>query len=143
MAIVKLEPFFRFPRLFEEEEWEWPEFPTLWSKRGLNVYETDKEVVVEAAIPGIPAEKVDVSVEDDVLKIHGAQEEKKEEKEKRKYYMESVSSTVSYALRLPTEVDEKKIKAEAENGLLKIILPKRKPAPAKKVKVAIKSKKTA
>jgi HSP20 family protein len=144
MAIVKLEPFFRFPRIFEEEDWEWPEFPATWSRRGLNVYETDKEVVVEAAIPGIPVEKVEVAVEDGVLKIHGAVEEKKEEKAKRKYYMESVASTASYAVRLPVKVDKKKIKAEAEDGLLKVVLPKEKPAPAKKVEVVpIRSKKAA
>jgi len=143
MAIVKLEPFFRFPHVFEEEDWEWPDFTSFLPKKGLNVYETDKDIVVEAAMPGIPAEKVEVSVEDGVLKVHGAQEEKKEEKEKRKYYMESVATSASYAVKLPAEVDEKKIQAEAENGLLKIVLPKAKPAPAKKIKVAVKSKKAA
>ena len=77
MAIVRWEPlrlgpmWHRWPRLFDED-WDWPEE----IGRGLNVYETKDEVVVEAAVPGVPADKIEVEVEGDLITIRGQVEEK-------------------------------------------------------------------
>ena len=64
MAIVKWSapsgwPTLRgWPQLLED--WEWPETET---GSGLNVYETDNEVVVEAPVPGIPKDKIEITAE--------------------------------------------------------------------------------
>jgi HSP20 family molecular chaperone IbpA len=106
--------FFR-PMLWEEEE-EWPE---ITMTEGLDVYEEDDKVIVKAAVPGIPADKVEVTYEDGVLRIRGKYEEKEEEKKKRKvvYRMDRVTS-FDYTTTLPRPVDEKSIEAKVENGVV-------------------------
>jgi len=83
MAIIRWEPmrlgpWWRWPRIFDED-WDWPEE----IGKGLNVYETKDSVVVEAAVPGVPTDKVEVEVEGDLITIRGrVEEEEKEEKKK-------------------------------------------------------------
>ena len=90
MAIIRwdpfvLQPWFRWPRWMEE--WEWPE----WSEpsRGLRIRETDKDIVVEAVVAGVPAENVEVTIEDGVLTIKAEVEEKEEKTEKEKVEAEA------------------------------------------------------
>ncbi|GIW64355.1 MAG: hypothetical protein KatS3mg092_0288 [Patescibacteria group bacterium] len=121
MAIVRFDPFTRsFLKPFfawEDEE----DLPELTMTEGLDVYEEDDQVVVKAAVPGVPADKVDVTFEDGVLRIRAKVEEKKEEKEKRKvvYRMDRVAS-FDYTTTLPRAVDEKTLEAKVENGVVTI-----------------------
>lgn len=140
MAIVKresfLHPFFRWPEIWEEE---WPEISTA---RDLSIYETDKDIVVEAPIPGVPAEKVEVTVEDGVLTIKGGHEETEEEKKKKKVvYRAARRASFNYATSLPRAAEEGKAKAEVEDGIVKVTIPKAKKEKPKTVKVKAKGKK--
>lgn len=85
MAIVKYNPFSpwlpeRLFSVFDEEE-AWPQ---LRLTEGLDVYETDTDVVIKAAVPGVPADQVHITFEDGVLRIKAKLEETKEEKDKKK-----------------------------------------------------------
>jgi len=128
--------FFR-PMLWEEEE-EWPE---ITMTEGLDVYEEDDKVVVKAAVPGIPADKVEVTYEDGVLRIKGKYEEKEEEKKKRKvvYRMDRVTS-FDYTTTLPRPVDEKSIEAKVENGVVVVSAKIAEEAKPKKIPVKVASK---
>ncbi|MBP8591620.1 Hsp20/alpha crystallin family protein, partial [Candidatus Shapirobacteria bacterium] len=81
MAIVKSDlndwPRFWLRPFFEEEEWG-------EATDSLSAYETDDAFVVKANVPGVPAEKVDISVEGGVVTVKAEHEETKEEKSKRK-----------------------------------------------------------
>lgn len=140
MAIIRWSPFprwgWRVPSLFEEEEW-----PELTVTEGLDVYETENEVVVKAAIPGVPADKVEVTFEDGVLRIKGKVEETEEEKKRKKVvYRAQRMAVFDYTTTLPRAIDASKITAEAVDGVLTVKAPI---APAAKPKkIAVKTKKS-
>jgi len=140
MAIIRWEPtfprwFWRWPNLWEEEE-EWPE---LTVTEGLDVYETENEVVVKAAVPGVPADKVEVTFEDGVLRIRGKVEETEEEKKRKKVvYRAQRMAAFDYTTTLPRAVDAEKIQAEVKEGVVTVKAPIA--AQAKPKKITVKAK---
>lgn len=142
MAIVRFDPFFGRSWLrpffsFEEEE----EMPELTMTEGLDVYEEDDKVVVKAAVPGVPADKVEVTFEDGVLRIRAKVEEKEEEKKKKKvvYRMDRVAS-FDYTTTLPRAVDEKTLEAKVEDGVVVVMAKIAEAAKPKRIPVKTKSK---
>lgn len=141
MPIVRFNPF--FPRswirtLWPEDEDEWPE---LTLTEGLDVYEEDDKVIVKAAVPGVPSNKVDITYEDGVLRIKAKVEESEEEKKKRKvvYRMERVAS-FDYTTTIPRPIDEKTIEAQVEDGVVTVTAKIAEAAKPKKIPVKTKSK---
>lgn len=143
MALIPWDPFhsfIRMPRFFDEiDKWEWPELPEL--ARGLNVYETKDAVVVEAALPGIPSEDIEVLCDKGVVTIRGESKEKEEERTKRKYYREEKTSRFDYRTALPVSCNEAKASAEFTDGVVKVTIPKAEEAKAKPVKVKVRQTK--
>lgn len=109
--------------------------------QGLNLYDTETSVVAQAALPGVPEDKIDVSIDERIVRITGASTENEEEKSNRRYFMNSVATSYNYTFKLPEGVDEKvEPVAELENGVLKLTFSKLAKVPPKKVKVVKKSK---
>jgi len=139
MAIIRWEPthlgpwWNRWPRIFDED-WNWPEE----IGRGLNVYETKDSVVVEAAVPGVPADKVEVEVEDDLITIRGKIEEEEKEEKKKTYYHKMEKRAFNYVTTAPRPVKGDKAKAEVKDGMVIVTLPKAEEAKKKSVKVEVK-----
>ncbi len=103
-----------------------------------DIYETDKEIVVKAELPGIKKEDVFVSIENNVLMIRG---ERKFEEEVKRESFHRVERTYGEFLRsftLPTFIDANKILAEFKDGLLMVTLPKREEAKPKQIEVKVK-----
>ncbi len=141
MAIVRFDPF--FPRswirtFWPEDEEEWPE---LTLTEGLDIYEEDDKVVVKAAVPGVPADKVDVTFEDGVLRIKAKVEESEEEKKKKKvvYRMDRVAS-FDYTATIPRPIDEKTLEAKVEDGVVVVTAKIAEEAKPKRIPVKTKSK---
>ncbi len=124
MAIIRWDPFKEIERIFSEEF-----FPALVptftvSSVPVDIYETDKELVVEVGLPGLKPEDIRVVVEDDKLIIEGKKEEKKEVKEENYYRKEIKKGAFKKIIYLPYVVDENKTRAKMEDGILKIVFPK-------------------
>jgi len=139
MAIIPWRPFRDFDRFFEED---WDVFPMV-PFRGIkvpavDVYQTDKEVIVETSLVGVKPEDVEISVEDDILTIKGKSKEEKEEKKRNYWRKEIRKGAFERSIALPTKVKGGKAVAESKDGMLKITLPKVKVKKAKKVKVKVK-----
>jgi HSP20 family protein len=103
-----------------------------------DIYETDKEIVVKAELPGLKKENVFVSIDNNVLMIRG---ERKFEEEVKRENFHRVERTYGEFLRsftLPTFIDANKILAEFKDGLLMVTLPKREEAKPKQIEVKIK-----
>lgn len=130
MAIIRWSPF-RFPSLLDED-W-WGEFPTR-EIQGLNIYETENAIIAEAAMPGVPENKIDVTVSDNVVRITGAVEEKTEEKGKKRYLLRKMASSVNYAFLAPEGVKGEP-EAELEDGVLKLTWKKPTKTAPKKITV--------
>ena len=126
---------------FFEEDWFLPAFPSFKiAEPAMDVYETEKEVVAEVNLPGIEPEKVEVSVKNQVLSVSGKTEEKKEEKEKGYWRREIKKGAFQRMVRLPCPVQEDKVEATYEKGVLKIVMPKAERPKEKTVKIKVKGK---
>lgn len=141
MAIIRWNPW-NFERMFEDD-WELPTIPGVsrLMGQGLNLYETQDAIIAEAAMPGIPEDKVDVTFEDGVVRVSASSESKQEEKDKRRYFMSSMSSSYNYSFRLPQGVvKDEEPKAELEDGVLRLIFRKEEKKEPRKIKVTKKAK---
>ena len=94
------------------------------SMPAVDMYQTDNEVVVKAAVPGVKAEEVQISITGEVLTIKGEVKQKEETKEKAYHIREQRWGMFERMIALPTDVVADKAKAEFENGILTITLPK-------------------
>jgi len=90
----------------------------------VDVYQTDKEIVIQSAIAGIEPEDLDISIEKDMVTITGKREKEFEEKERNYFYQECYWGRFSRKIILPAEVNSSKISASMKNGILCIRIPK-------------------
>jgi HSP20 family protein len=118
-------------------------WPARWAAGTLAVdmYETNDDVVVKTAIPGIKPEDVDITIAGDTLTIKG--ETKVEAEVERDCYIcqERRYGSFSRSLLLPTSIVADKARAEFENGILTLTLPKAEEVKPKSIKVKPKDAK--
>lgn len=104
----------------------------------LDMYQTADEIVVKAALPGVKAQDLNVSVADQVLTIRGQVNEEKA-KEKSTYHIrERRIGNYVRAVQLPAPVVADKAKAELQDGILVLTLPKAENVRPKTISVKVK-----
>ena len=91
----------------------------LHSPSHLDVTETDKEIVVEAELPGIDEKDVSLALQDGVLTIRGEKKHEHDEEKENYRVMERRYGSFQRSVRLPDTVDEDKVEASFNNGVLK------------------------
>ena len=101
----------------------------------IDVAEEEDAILVRAEVPGCKADDIDISVHGNVLTISGQKKLSEEKKEKGYYHMESSYGSFRREINLPTDVNQSKVDAAYENGVLSITLPKAEKAKAIKVKI--------
>ena len=90
-----------------------------------DIHETDNEYLVEAELPGIPKENIQVTYEDGVLTISGQQQIDTVDEDKKGRLIRSERSSTSLRRQYLLEnVKEDEIKASYSDGILKVTLPK-------------------
>ena len=109
-----------------------------WAVPAVDMYQTDNEVVVKAALPGMKAEDVQLNVTGEVLTIQGEIKQKEELKEKAYHLREQRWGSFERSVILPTEVVADKAKADFENGILTIAIPKAEEAKPKTISIKAK-----
>jgi HSP20 family protein len=105
----------------------------------VGIRETEKELVVEADLPGVKDEDVDVQIEDDKLIIRGERKHSSEIKKEDYYHMESSYGAFSRTIGLPSYVDPSRAEAEVKDGILEVKLPKVQEKKSKKIQVKKKT----
>jgi len=104
----------------------------------VDMYEDKDNIIVETQLGGIDPEKVDISIENNVLTIKG-ESEKKSEVEDKNYYRKEIRRGSFYrSIPLPTKVDGEKAQAINEDGILKITVPKASEVKPKTIKIQTK-----
>jgi len=131
--IMRWQPFRDIDRFMDDEFWSGADFTP-----AINVYQDKDNVVVEAHLAGVDPEKVDISIENDVLTISGSTEEKKEVRREDYYRKEIREGSFTRSVILPMAVKGDQAEAHAEKGILKITLPKAEEAKPKKIAVKVK-----
>jgi HSP20 family protein len=124
-----------FRNLFTLPSWdeEWEEFQP---QRGLKIYATDKDIIAEAVVAGVPAENIEIEIENGVLTIKA--ETKEEKKTKGEYRASSFKYYYTTAL---SGGDWHKATAEVKNGIVTVTIPKTEEARPKKITVKAKESK--
>jgi HSP20 family protein len=123
------DPFGRFG----EESWSL----TTWAP-ACDIYETDNEIVVKAELPEVKKEDVRVSIENNVITIHGERKFSEETKRENYHRLERSYGAFTRSFTLPSFVDASKINAEFKDGILRVTMPKREEAKPKQVEVKVK-----
>lgn len=107
----------------------------------VDVYEEKDNVVVEATLPGIKPEDVDINVHEDVLTIEGTKSNTSEIDEKNYYRKEVRTGSFHRSVMLPTSVQADKAQADFKSGILKVTLPKEPETRTKSIKINVGDKK--
>ena len=109
-------------------------------KPSIDVYEKKGKIIAETPIAGVEPEKIDISIEDDILTIKG-KTEKKSEVEDKNYYRKEVRYGSFYrSVTLPARVLGDKAQATYADGVLRIEIPKAAAGEKKKKLIPIKIK---
>jgi HSP20 family protein len=104
------------------------------SETGLTVSEDEENIYIEAQLPGLKSDDLEISFEKGVLWIKGEKKEEQEDKKKRFY--KKASHSFSYRVYIPGEVEEKKEpEASYENGVVKIKFAKASESHPKKIPI--------
>ncbi len=105
----------------------------------VDIIDYNNEIEIEAEIPGLSREDVDVSINDNILTISGnLSNDNTKSNSKVKYIRKELKhSSFKRSFTLSENIDVDRLKAKFENGLLKIKLPKFKPAEPKVKKIKI------
>jgi HSP20 family protein len=100
----------------------------------VNVYETDSEFNIELAAPGLGKDDFRVEVDNNVLSISGERKEHKKDEQTHYSRREFSYGSFKRSFNLPQIVDTEAIMANYENGVLKLVVPKKEEAKRKPVK---------
>ena len=144
-----LAPRRSFRNLMKDPVEFWPRFNRLLEGLGTeenalvawtpacDIFETDKAIVLKVELPGIKKEEVFVSVENNLLTVHGERKFQEETKRENYYRVERNYGEFFRSFTLPNYIEPAKIFAEFKEGLLVLNLPKREEAKPKQVEIKV------
>ena len=101
----------------------------------IDLVETADSLVLKADLPGLTEDDVEIEVKDNVLTISGERSSEQEDKAENYHRVERSYGSFSRSLTLPEGVDPESVKAEFDNGVLQVTVPK--PAERKPHKISI------
>ncbi|MDX9864123.1 MAG: Hsp20/alpha crystallin family protein [Anaerolineaceae bacterium] len=104
----------------------------------IDLFQDNDNVVIKAALPGLKAEDVEISVTADVLSLRGEYKQESEQKEATYHIREQRYGSFERSVRLPTDVQTDKAKADFEDGILTITLPKAEAVKPKMISIKAK-----
>jgi HSP20 family protein len=105
------------------------------SPLALDVSENENEFVVKASLPGVKPEDVQITAQGDTLTIRGEMKVEQEKKDERYHLRERKVGQFLRTIRLSTPINPEKAKANFENGVLTLNLPKAEESKPKQIKV--------
>jgi HSP20 family protein len=104
----------------------------------VDLTETDDAYLLEADLPGMKREDIELTVIDDVITLKGERKEEKSEEQKGYRRVERSYGSFQRAFRVLGGVDTEKVDASFEEGVLKVSLPKRPESKPKAIEVKVK-----
>lgn len=145
MSIVRYDPFRElrslqddmnrlfitaFPRSFDNEQIA----RSSWNP-SVDIVENEQAIILEAELPGMKPEDVELSIENNVITIRGERKFEKKEENDNYHRVERSYGSFTRSFTLPRTVTGEEAQADFQNGLLKVTLPKREEAKARKIEI--------
>jgi len=109
---------------------------TSWAP-AVDIYETEHELVVKADLPEVDPKDLDIRVENNILTIRGERKFEKKVNEENYLRVERAYGSFSRSFSLANTVNSEAIKADYQNGVLTLTIPKREEAKPKQIKVNV------
>jgi HSP20 family protein len=103
----------------------------------VDIYETEHELVVKADLPDIDPKDLDIRVENNILTIRGERKFEKQVNEDKYLRVERSYGSFARSFTLANTVNAEAIKADYQNGVLTLTIPKREEAKPKQIKVNV------
>lgn len=131
-------------RLFRSFERSWPQWPSLLGGGteadlpSLDVHENATAITIEADLPGLDEKDVSVTLANGVLTIKGERRNEREEKNENYHLTERSFGSFSRSLRLPETIDDNKIEARFDKGVLTVVAAKKPEAVKSEKKIEVK-----
>lgn len=148
MAIVKWEPFKELATLQDRMNQIFTDsYKSTLDDEGrlaqewvpaVDIYEDQEMIKLHAELPGMEMKEIEVKIANNTLQIKGEKKLEHQEKKDQYYRVERVFGRFVRSFVLPNTVDQEKIKAKYENGVLTIILPKREETKPKNITVEVR-----
>ncbi|MCC6796291.1 MAG: Hsp20/alpha crystallin family protein [Candidatus Hydrogenedentes bacterium] len=126
----------QFNRLFGELARDYDLYDRGWAP-AVDLKEDEQEYTLEADLPGMKKEEIDITVVDNVVMLKGERKHETETKEKGYHRVERRYGSFERSFELPGGFDANKINAHFDNGVLKVTLPKREEAKPKQIEVKV------
>jgi HSP20 family protein len=123
--------------MFSPADWQYRDSATSAWVPPVDVLEQKDAIRIVAELPGVRPEDVQISLEANVLTIHGTKQQIAEEQTERVHRYERTYGAFERTFTLPATVDAANIKASYENGLLTVTLPKVEQAKPRQIQVAV------
>jgi HSP20 family protein len=147
MNIVKYAPKTHMDRFFDTDRFFndfWPWAPAegqhgFGENLKVNVVENKDNFTLTAEVPGLTEKDIEIEIKDGRMTLKGHVEESHEKEEKDYRMREFSRRSFERSFTIGEGVDQDNISAKLENGVLKLVLPKKEEAKPKMVKVAIGS----
>jgi HSP20 family protein len=109
---------------------------TTWAP-SVDIFETENALTVKADLPEVKPEDLDIRVENNILTIRGERKFEKKVDEKNYLRVERSYGSFSRSFSLANTVNPDAIKADYQNGVLTLTIPKREEAKPKQIKVSV------
>jgi len=132
--LTRINPFSSLNIFDELDDWNIKKF---WSPE-IDVTEDENNIILEADVPGIDKENVELDLKDNVLTLKGTKEIKREKDGKKFYRYERSTGSFSRSFVLPDNIKKEEIQAEFDKGVLKITVPKTQKEVPKNIKINFK-----
>ncbi len=147
MNIVKYAPRTHLDRFFDTDRffndfWPWTSFDdrkVFADQLKVNVVENKDNFTLTAEVPGLTEKDIEIEIKDGRMTLKGHVEESQEKEEKNYRMQEFSRRSFERSFTIGEGVDQDNISAKLDNGVLKLVLPKKEEAKPKTVKVAIGS----
>jgi HSP20 family protein len=105
-----------------------------WSP-SVDIFESENEIVLEAELPGMKREDFEVSIENNVITLKGERHFEKKDEGDNYHRVERSYGSFTRSFSLPRTVSAEETSADFKNGILRVSLPKREEAKARKIEV--------
>jgi len=132
-------------RVFDRFHHGWPSLPHLFNVPDsdtlmpiLDLKDTGQAIVIEAELPGVDEKDVTLTVKNGVLTLKGEKRQSKEEKGENQYLLERSYGSFMRSVQLPDSIDESKVEARYDKGVLTITAQKRPEAVKAEKRIEIK-----
>lgn len=147
MAIVRYNPFSELRNIQEQMS---RLLDLAWSREGgeelregiwqppVDIYEDRDSVVIKAELPDIDQKDIEVRIEENTLTLRGERKREKEYKKENYHRIERYYGTFQRSFALPHTIDQEKVRATCENGVLTVTLPKKEETRPKQITVEVK-----